>query len=257
MPKLRGTVPRYRIHKTSGQAIVNLNGQNFYFGPHGTRASKREYDRLIGEWLTGGRQQRVTSDEGLTMSGSAIQKDRCILATGSGNWSDQDLLCVLRPMKPSLLGLIVVLAACVTASADDRVNYDFRVRDDYAALSATLRDKLETVNRDLVLLWGALDMYADEHEHKAPDSPEVLVPHYLGELPRDPFATKATAAETELKPNKPSLEGWGYRYRPTGTQARVIYSVGLPEFPYLAKAGNIGLYRAKGLWLGGGILFTR
>jgi integrase len=68
MPKLRNTVPRYRKHKASGQAIVNLNGQDFYLGPHGTRASKREYDRLIGEWLTGGRQQRVTSDEGLTIT---------------------------------------------------------------------------------------------------------------------------------------------------------------------------------------------
>ena len=159
-------------------------------------------------------------------------------------------------MKSLLIGTMLGLA-CLIASADDRAVYDFRASAQYAALSADDREKLETVHRDLVLLWGALDMYADEHEHKGPDKLEQLVPHYLRELPRDPFATKTTAAETELTPNKSSLEGWGYRYRPTGTQAWVLCSVGLPEFPYLAKEGNIGLYHAKGLWLGGGLFFNR
>jgi len=34
---------------------VTLSGQDFYLGPHGTKASKIEYDRLIGEWLANGR----------------------------------------------------------------------------------------------------------------------------------------------------------------------------------------------------------
>ena len=46
--------PSYRKHKRSGQAVVTLNGQDFYLGTHGSKASKAEYDRLIGEWLTNG-----------------------------------------------------------------------------------------------------------------------------------------------------------------------------------------------------------
>ena len=55
MPKLTKKLPSYRRHKRSGQAIVNLSGKDFYLGPHGTKASKAEYDRLIGEWLANGR----------------------------------------------------------------------------------------------------------------------------------------------------------------------------------------------------------
>ena len=40
-------VPKYRRHRASGQAVVTLSGQDFYLGPHGTKASKQEYDRLI------------------------------------------------------------------------------------------------------------------------------------------------------------------------------------------------------------------
>ncbi|NRA97359.1 MAG: hypothetical protein HRU14_14250, partial [Planctomycetes bacterium] len=47
--------PSYRRHAPSGQAVVTLNGRDFYLGPHGSQASKAEYDRLLGEWLTNGR----------------------------------------------------------------------------------------------------------------------------------------------------------------------------------------------------------
>jgi integrase len=55
MPRLLKSLPKYRKHKASGQAVVNLNGHDHYLGPHGTKASIREYDRLTGEWLENGR----------------------------------------------------------------------------------------------------------------------------------------------------------------------------------------------------------
>ena len=55
MPRLTKSVPKYRKHRASGQAVVVLNRQDFYLGPHGTRTSRREYDRLIAEWLANGR----------------------------------------------------------------------------------------------------------------------------------------------------------------------------------------------------------
>jgi integrase len=55
MPRLGNRVPTYRKHKQSGQAILTINGRDHLLGPHGTKASKLEYDRLITEWLSSGR----------------------------------------------------------------------------------------------------------------------------------------------------------------------------------------------------------
>jgi len=56
MPKLINSLPRYRKHRATGQAVVTLSGRDIYLGPHGTKASRIEYDRQIGEWLASGRQ---------------------------------------------------------------------------------------------------------------------------------------------------------------------------------------------------------
>jgi len=48
-------IPSYRLHKPSVQAVVTLNGRDFYLGAYATDVSRREYDRLIAEWLGHGR----------------------------------------------------------------------------------------------------------------------------------------------------------------------------------------------------------
>ncbi len=55
MPRLTESVPKYRCHKSSGQAVVTLNGKDFYLGPWKSKASLVEYDRLISEWTASGR----------------------------------------------------------------------------------------------------------------------------------------------------------------------------------------------------------
>lgn len=56
MPKLSAnSVPSYRRHQQSGQAIVSLNGKDFLLGAHGTAASKAEYRRRIAEWVANDR----------------------------------------------------------------------------------------------------------------------------------------------------------------------------------------------------------
>ena len=60
MPKLTRALPKYRLHRASGQAVVAFNGRDFYLGPHATKTSKIEYDRLIGEWLAHGVTTRLT-----------------------------------------------------------------------------------------------------------------------------------------------------------------------------------------------------
>lgn len=49
------SVPKYRLHRPSGQAVVTISGKDHYLGPWKSRASRVEYDRLIGEWLVQGR----------------------------------------------------------------------------------------------------------------------------------------------------------------------------------------------------------
>ncbi len=74
MPRPKsGEVPKYRKHKASGQAVVKLNGRMFYLGPHGTETSKREYDRLVAEWLANGRTLPADErDEELTVGEVAL-----------------------------------------------------------------------------------------------------------------------------------------------------------------------------------------
>ena len=61
MPKLKAQLPKYRHHRASGQAIVTLDGRDFYLGPFGTSASKQGYDRLLTEWLANGRRLEAPS----------------------------------------------------------------------------------------------------------------------------------------------------------------------------------------------------
>jgi len=56
MPKLpENTVPSYRLHRQSGQAIVTLSNKDILLGPHGTAASRGEYRRRLAEWIVNGR----------------------------------------------------------------------------------------------------------------------------------------------------------------------------------------------------------
>src|SRR5262245_30612109 len=43
--------PSYRLHKSSGQAVVTLNGKDHYLGRFTSPESRDAYDRLLAEWL--------------------------------------------------------------------------------------------------------------------------------------------------------------------------------------------------------------
>lgn len=63
MPRLTEQNPKYRRHRASGQAVVTIGGNDFYLGPWNTKASKAEYDRLIGEWLANGRRPTLEATD--------------------------------------------------------------------------------------------------------------------------------------------------------------------------------------------------
>jgi hypothetical protein len=144
--------------------------------------------------------------------------------------------------------IFLLLLTGLLAAAEER--YSFRASEAYARLSTTDKQRLEQVHRDLVLLWGALEMFADDHDEDPPAALDELVPKYLAELPSDPFATQQTASEQPTYRYTPSKGGLGYRYKKgaPGNRAWIIRSVGLPDFPY--RGGRtISLHVCKGTWL--------
>jgi len=64
MPRLTKSYPSYRHHKASGQALVSLDGRDYYLGPWNSRESKAEYDRLINRWLANGRRLNPEPENG-------------------------------------------------------------------------------------------------------------------------------------------------------------------------------------------------
>ena len=70
MPRLTQRLPKYRKHRATGQAIVALDGRDHYLGPHGTVASKLEYDRLCREHIVSGGAER--DELWLTVGGALI-----------------------------------------------------------------------------------------------------------------------------------------------------------------------------------------
>ena len=47
-------IPSYRLHKPTGQAVVRLDGHDFYLGKYGTPESQESYHRKVAEWVTAG-----------------------------------------------------------------------------------------------------------------------------------------------------------------------------------------------------------
>ena len=60
MPARNGK-PRH--HKESGLAFIELEGRRIYLGKYGSKASKQEYDRLLGEYLANGRKLPPTQSK--------------------------------------------------------------------------------------------------------------------------------------------------------------------------------------------------
>jgi integrase len=46
-------IPKYALHKGTGQARVRLNGQSFYLGEYGSAESRERYETLLARYLTG------------------------------------------------------------------------------------------------------------------------------------------------------------------------------------------------------------
>jgi len=155
-------------------------------------------------------------------------------------------------MRNTILYLLVFCMLPTTIAIAEKP-YNFRASKAYRKLPTKEQDGLEQVHRDFMMLWGALDRYADSHDEDPPNTLDQLVPYYLESLPKDPFVTDVTVQQKDTDYYQLSKAGWGYRYRKGshGNRAWCLSSVGLKDFPYLAPKGNIGLYICKGDWISG------
>ncbi|MBI1371828.1 MAG: hypothetical protein GC159_03585 [Phycisphaera sp.] len=48
-------VPKYRLHKASGQAYVQFNNRRIYLGDYDAPQTREQYHRIIAEWEACGR----------------------------------------------------------------------------------------------------------------------------------------------------------------------------------------------------------
>ena len=103
MPTLTYATPKYRLHRASGQAIVTIAGKEHYLGPHGTRASRIEYDRLVGEWLAAGRPPHQTTPTTITVVELAAAYWRFVrrhyVKDGKPSTEQHAIAAALRPLK--------------------------------------------------------------------------------------------------------------------------------------------------------------
>jgi hypothetical protein len=65
--KLRS--PSYRLHKSSGQAVVALHGRAVYLGKYKSPESEEAYRRAVAEWLASGRQAHGPVASSITING--------------------------------------------------------------------------------------------------------------------------------------------------------------------------------------------
>lgn len=98
--------PAYRHHKPSGQAVVTLDGRDFYLGRHGSPESRVQYDRLIVEWLSRGRSLAPASSGGasdLTVSELIVRfikhADSYYRKNGRPTKEPANLRLAVRPLK--------------------------------------------------------------------------------------------------------------------------------------------------------------
>ena len=64
----RKNLPGYLLHKRSGQVVVVIQGKTIYLGKYKSKASREEYERVIGEYIANGRKLPPTRGNGFGIS---------------------------------------------------------------------------------------------------------------------------------------------------------------------------------------------
>ncbi len=62
------SVPKLSHHKASDQGVVRLDGKDFYLGRWSDEQTQHNYERLMAEWLAGGRKLPTEKGDSTTMT---------------------------------------------------------------------------------------------------------------------------------------------------------------------------------------------
>jgi site-specific recombinase XerD len=197
MPKLSVSVPRYRKHRASGQAIVTIGGKDYYLGPHGTKTSKAEYDRLVFEWLAAGRIV-PEQEQGLTVSTLCAEfwrfAQKHYLKRGNPTGTAENY-------KPALSMLRQCYGSTPAADFGPRALKGLRERMIQAGQSRRyINDNVDRIRR--VFRWGASEELLPAAVHEALQTVEAL--------PKDRSAARETAPvppvdETTVEATLPNM----------------------------------------------------
>ena len=100
MPRPKNSVPTYRHHRASGQAVVTLDGRVVYLGPWKSAASRREYDRVVGEWMARGRSAPADPSTEITVSELLVRYFRWAKAYYRGGSREvEQIRFAVRPLR--------------------------------------------------------------------------------------------------------------------------------------------------------------
>ena len=104
MPRLVHKLPKYSLHKATGQARATIQGKDHYLGPYGSKARKYKYDRRIAYWLAAGRfVQRPPADSESTIAELFVAYrqffERHYLKRGAATPEQDCIRAALRPVR--------------------------------------------------------------------------------------------------------------------------------------------------------------
>lgn len=68
----KSLVPKYRLHRASGQAVVTVGGRDVYLGRHGTEDSRRKYGEIIAKVAAG--QPATVQPDAIPASGPTVDE---------------------------------------------------------------------------------------------------------------------------------------------------------------------------------------
>ncbi len=157
-------IPKYRLHKPTGQALVEMAGQRLYLGKHGTPESRERYERLLAEYLANGRrvpdwallrERRESGASALLIVNLLARylehaEGYYVHPDGRPTSAQSDIVATMRPLR-RLYGH--------TAAAEFGPKKLLLVREEMVRMGwnrATVNDRVKWVRR--IFRWGA------EHE---------------------------------------------------------------------------------------------
>jgi integrase len=97
--------PSYRHHKPTNQAVVTLDGRDFYLGRFGKPESRAGYDRMIAEWLLIGRRLPAPTANGSDLSVNELlvaylrHADGYYVKAGKPTTEPVNIKLALRPLR--------------------------------------------------------------------------------------------------------------------------------------------------------------